>query len=103
MILFNTLPFFPPDLSAGFMERLFIKLSLVHCDLIRYSLNSSRCINYHCCTSATEEAKCFSFAWAEYLFKTFLVSIGSNQNREHNSDAGNKEKNYLLLKDPVFL
>jgi len=74
------------------MERLFIKPSLVRCDLIRYSLNMPRCINYHCRTSATEEAKCFSFAWAEYLFKTFLVSLGSNQNRVHDSYAGKTKK-----------
>lgn len=102
-MLFNTFPFFLPGLSAAFMERLFIKPSLVHCDLIRYSLNIPRCINYHCRTSATEEAKCFSFAQAEYLFKKFSVSLGSNQNRVHDSYAGNKKKkNYLLLKYPVF-
>lgn len=59
--------FFLPNLSAGFMGRLFIKLSLVHRDLIRYSLNITRRINYHCCTRATEEVKCFSFAWAESI------------------------------------
>lgn len=59
--------FFLPNLSAGFMGRLFIKLSLVHRDLIRYSLNITRRINYHCYTRATEEVKCFSFAWAESI------------------------------------
>lgn len=59
--------FFLPDFSAGFMGRLFMKSSLVHCDLIRYSLNITRCINYHCCTRATEEVKCFSFAWTESI------------------------------------
>lgn len=59
--------FLLPDLSAGFMGRLFIKPSLVHRDLIRYSLNITRRINYHCCTRATEEVKCFSFAWIESI------------------------------------
>lgn len=59
--------FFLPDLSAGFMGRLFIKPSLMHHDLISYSLNITRCINYHCCTRATEVVKCFSFSWTESI------------------------------------
>lgn len=34
---------------------------------IRYSLNITRHINYHCCTRATEEVKCFSFAWTQSI------------------------------------
>lgn len=59
--------FFLSNLSAGFMGRLFIKPSLVHRDLISYTLNITRRINYHCCTRATEEVKCFSFAWTESI------------------------------------
>lgn len=67
MMQFYHISFFLPNLSEGFMGRLFIKPCLVHRDLIRYSLNIIRRINYHCCTRATEEVKCFSFAWAESI------------------------------------
>lgn len=93
MMLSNTHFFFlPSSLVAGFLERSLIKPSLVHSDLTRYSLNIPGCINYHCCTSATEEAKCFPFAQAEYLFKTFLVSLGTNQNIVYDSYEENTKK-----------
>lgn len=90
-----TFPFFLPDLSAGFMGRLFIKPSLVHHDSIRNGLNITRCINYHCFQFfiAQWRSKMFLICtdW-EYLFKMFSVSLGSNQNRVHDSYAGNTKK-----------
>lgn len=49
--------------SAGFFKGLFVKTFTVCYDLIRCSSNFPRCVNYHRHTSATEEAKCFSFGF----------------------------------------
>jgi hypothetical protein len=73
--------------SAGFFKELFVKTFMVRYDLIRYSSNFPRCVNYHRHTSATEEAKCFLYGLVEGFFKMYLGPLGSNQNIVHGNYA----------------